>query len=135
MEQSKLRRSESSRICLEIKNEIERAGMVIRASHATLSRSGLSHDRVVSISIQRLLQSLPRLGGWMPGSGKYSSMLNDLLDAGTTLIEERFVEFDPDGPSEWLVRLTPRGMLVRDDWGQTTRYPVLWTRSDQQPAE
>ncbi|WP_158746692.1 hypothetical protein [Acidisphaera sp. L21] len=71
----------------------------------------------VATSVTSLLRALPADGGWMDGAGKYSRLLHELLDTGTTLIEERVLE-KPCADGGWEVRLSERGMLERQECEQ-----------------
>lgn len=68
---------------------------------------------MAELKLANLLLAMAPDRKWMPGAGPHSTLLTDLLDDGTPLIEER-VSFDGhDDPSDWLVRLTEAGVEQR----------------------
>ncbi|WP_158741938.1 hypothetical protein [Acidisphaera sp. L21] len=96
----------------------------------------MTSDQTVEISLQTLLYAFPRAAGWMPGAGKYSAMLTTLLDSGTTLIEEILMPSVDDASVEWLVRLTPKGIVERAN-GDRDPAPCAakgWHTADHAPA-
>jgi hypothetical protein len=61
-------------------------------------------SELLSAEVQDTLIGFPQDGAWMPGSGPYSRIINDMLDGGSLLIEED--DFGEDDEAPWRVRLT-----------------------------
>jgi hypothetical protein len=93
---------------------IFQARATLKACSATWTRSQRHYERPVRHSVQTLLLSFPEQQGWTPAERMHVALLNDLLDAGSSLIEERIIETDGEDGFSWLVRLTQRGMLERE---------------------
>ena len=114
VERSRALRAASARLIAESQREILRARQIRRAVRRTLARSQCDYEKTVSISLQEVLYSFPPNTNWVLGSGKYSTIMTMLLDAGTSLFEEH--PYDPEGDplsTAWLVRLTPKGVEER----------------------
>jgi hypothetical protein len=96
------------------RRELARSRAILNEAQHTLMRSRGDYDKQVEMSVHGLLSALPANGEWVSPPEKYKSILSDLFDAGTTLIEEHiYATWDGD-LIEWLVRLTPRGMIERE---------------------
>jgi hypothetical protein len=91
------------------------------------SRSGLSDawDRPVAASVATLLRALPADGTWCSASGQDRHLIDALLEAGSTLIQERLGEVDESDVLQWDVRLTIRG---RSERAQLETHPTVELR-------
>ncbi|WP_158746847.1 hypothetical protein [Acidisphaera sp. L21] len=60
--------------------------------------------------MQELLVWLPGDRSWMPATGPYATIIAEMLDDGTVLIEEDHMPDDGDG--QWRVRLTEAAVKI-----------------------
>jgi hypothetical protein len=106
-------RAESALLRCATKAAIRQSRATIAQCRANPLRERRDWEPVVLISIPTLLLSFPKQeGSWIVVAPSCARLINEMLDAGSTLIKERFVE--EDGERRWEVRLTPRGLSERE---------------------
>ena len=106
---------------------ILQAYATIRMCHKTLERFQRDYERPVTTSIATLLLSFPENETWISSARvPCCRLLNDLLDAGTSLVEEQLFEIGEPDRIWWVVRLTQRGMAERRACEAEAGEPVRW---------
>jgi hypothetical protein len=114
IERSRRLRAASIALRKTAQTSISEARATIEECKRTCAALYQNYEPKVAISITTLLLALPASGEWTSGEGRYARLLNELFDAGSTLIEERLADDDEEGDLLWQVRLTnPRGIAER----------------------
>jgi hypothetical protein len=91
--QSKLLMEIARAQCSGIAAEMVRADNLIIIAH-----------EILEPRVQEMLVDLPINGSWKTATGRHASIINEMLDEGTTLVEEEVLP--EEGDAEWRVRLT-----------------------------